>query len=56
MLGIGGYAGKREKGEEFFEIIRHAGRKLEQESSGGKENGSGSDFSALIQWLLFGEI
>jgi hypothetical protein len=47
VLGIGGDAGKREKGEKFFEIVRHAGRKLEQVSAGGKENGDDAEFSAM---------
>lgn len=51
VLGIGGDAGKREKGEKFFEIVRHAGRKLEQVSAGGKENGCGGEFSAIEENL-----
>ena len=51
MFGIGGYAGEREKGEEFFEIVRHAGRNLEHQTAGGKENGSGGDFSAVEENL-----
>ena len=56
VFGIGGYAGEREKSEEFSEFGCHAARKLEQVSAGGKENGDGFDFSTLIQWLFFGGI